>query len=389
MSHAPQQGKPAAPDKAGRVNSLGVGPRDLDFLLDEIDGTGNGGSRRRNFVRWPFRHASVPMKLIHPGGNSVTLNVACRNLSCGGMSVLHSSFIYPGSKVVLTLPHPRHGPTNVHGRVVRCEHRRGNVHDVGIVFESPIQAKDFVTHDPFSDWFSLERVQPESLKGTIVHLDDSPLELKLFQHFLKASGVKLVQEQTIEAAITAALNGCDLVVTDLDLGAGVTGTEFIQKLRAAGVWVPVILVTADASRGTRQRALESGANAFLSKPMAQETVLRALGEFMLVDGASDLLETTLPEDHPHRGLVSDFADQLPEFADRLTKAMGRDDATEARSICLAITNSAPMLGFDRLGQLAERAAQSLAATMSMPESIGALRTLITACEEASKRSRGR
>jgi putative two-component system response regulator len=63
-------------------------------------------------------------------------------------------------------------------------------------------------------------------------------------------------------------NDVDLVIVDYMMPAP-DGIEFIQRLRAvpAKAEVPILMVTADHEKDVRYRALESGANDFLTKPI--------------------------------------------------------------------------------------------------------------------------
>ena len=63
----------------------------------------------------------------------------------------------------------------------------------------------------------------------------------------------------------AQSNSYQLVVLDLSLPL-LDGTDVLTKLRAAGVDVPVIVLTARTALKDRVRALEGGANDYMPKP---------------------------------------------------------------------------------------------------------------------------
>ena len=96
----------------------------------------------------------------------------------------------------------------------------------------------------------LRRVRIENLMSTT----DSRAALSLFQEFRP-----------------------DLVLIDW-LMAHVNGRAFVEQIRAmipAGGFIPIIVLTADVTSQTRQLALASGANDFITKPIdAFEVVLR-------------------------------------------------------------------------------------------------------------------
>ena len=54
---------------------------------------------------------------------------------------------------------------------------------------------------------------------------------------------------------------CDLIMPDL------SGLDFVSKLRAQGISVPVIAVTAHVVREVREKVLAAGFDAFVPKPI--------------------------------------------------------------------------------------------------------------------------
>ena len=75
--------------------------------------------------------------------------------------------------------------------------------------------------------------------------------------------------QTVELAATTEY---DVVVLDVMLPGG-DGFETCRRLRADGLWVPVIMLTARASVDDRVRGLDSGADDYLTKPFSLAELL--------------------------------------------------------------------------------------------------------------------
>lgn len=372
------KGKPTI--GASRTNTVGLASRDLNPFLDELDRSSGEADKRRTFVRWPFRNSTIPLKLVHPGGNTVNLLVAARNLSCGGISVLHNAFVYNGSRCSVVLPHPKLGPIELAGTVKRCIHRRGTIHELGVQFDKEINAKEYFSVDPMKDWFSLENVNKEELSGHMLHVDDSPMEQSLVKHYLRGTQVRLQQAATIEEAMTIAEGGVDLVLTDFDLGEGKTGADLVLLMRSRNVRCPVMFVTADGTPQTREKAQEVGVTAFLVKPVTPEKLLRAVAEFLTVGGGADPNGTTLADEHPNRCLIPTFIAQLQDLIKRIELAIKREDVGVCRSLSMQLAGASPAVGFMRLAKVADTAAKSLASTMSTKESASQLRALISTCE---------
>ncbi len=77
-------------------------------------------------------------------GKAVQFVVRPRNLSVGGISVLHGGFLYPGTACVITLRAVDGEQVRAAGMVVRCRCVHGRAHEVNIHFDEPIEIDDFV-----------------------------------------------------------------------------------------------------------------------------------------------------------------------------------------------------------------------------------------------------
>lgn len=57
---------------------------------------------------------------------------------------------------------------------------------------------------------------------------------------------------------------------------GISGLDFLASPAAAGLHLPVILMTGAFDRSIRERAKTAGISAFLQKPIASDTLLAAI-----------------------------------------------------------------------------------------------------------------
>lgn len=76
----------------------------------------------------------------------------------------------------------------------------------------------------------------------------------------------------------------DLILMDLVM-PGMDGLEATRRLRALPAFndVPIAVLSASASTGDRQQSLQSGANAFLPKPIERERLLAQIGSLLRLD----------------------------------------------------------------------------------------------------------
>jgi hypothetical protein len=90
----------------------------------------------RRFVLLPGYY--VVIGYTPPMSKMQTIIPVIRDISRGGLSCLNNSFLCPGTKVACMVIGPQRDPVlNMKGEVVRCQHLRGTVHEVGVKFAEP------------------------------------------------------------------------------------------------------------------------------------------------------------------------------------------------------------------------------------------------------------
>ena len=85
----------------------------------------------------------------------------------------------------------------------------------------------------------------------------------------------------------------DCITTDL-LMPGMAGGDFMESLRAEGIETPVVVVTADIQKTTREDCLRRGAFAVLEKPVDGDELRRAV-EAAISEGARQRRAELSPE----------------------------------------------------------------------------------------------
>jgi CheY-like chemotaxis protein len=340
---------------------------------------------KRRYVRWPYRVVTVRVEFAHPGGSETKVVLACRNLSAGGIALLHRHYVHPGTRCAVWLLDVWGHEVLALGTVVRSDHVDGSVHEVGVRFDASLDARQFVKLNPFEGSFALEKVAPASLKGTIVYVEDSVLDQALMRHYLRETQISLQVVSTLEDAVAKAIHA-DLILSDFDLD-GFTAVELATRLKEEGIAVPIIILTADTSQAMLERMSRAPADAFMAKPLKACTLYRGIAEFMRVNDGG-VMTSTLPAEHPNLALMPTFVQQVRDYAGALDKAIGAKSVARCRALCLQIAGAAPVMGLEKLAGLARAAETALAANASDLESAGALKVLINACMQVSARNPG-
>jgi len=116
----------------------------------------------------------------------------------------------------------------------------------------------------------------------ILIVEDNELHLRLLNDLLKVHGYEILKtEYGREAVKLARDNSPDLILMDIKL-PDLCGLEVTRLLKQDDQTkcIPIIAVTAFAMRGDEGKALESGCDGYISKPIMIHSFLHAVQRFL-------------------------------------------------------------------------------------------------------------
>lgn len=361
-----------------QLNTLRLGQRELHRLLEmyEQDEVAKDNPDRE-FVRWSYRVEAVNLVIEHSSGHKITLPVATRNISRGGISILHSAYMHVDTPCEIILKIPGGKNQHITGKIMRCSHIQGRVHEIGIKFDDQISTKDLLGLDPLNEAYSLERVEPSRLHGSILIVTASDLDRELLLTFLETTNLAINTADSVETGVTRAQKGCDLVVSDYHLGPE-TGADLVLALREAGADMPVVILTSDKSEKALDSIRDAEAAGILSKPTTKERLLQALAEFLHADGDGGPLYSLLRQGDVAYPLLGKFLTDVPRMALNLERALRDNDEIGCMEIIRTLSGTASPLGFPSLSNLAIAAERKLGKG-ELRQAAADIRALIIAC----------
>jgi CheY-like chemotaxis protein len=117
-------------------------------------------------------------------------------------------------------------------------------------------------------------------------VDDRPDELALFKTVLEAEGAEVITANSVAAALELLHEKpADILVSDIAMPEQ-DGYELIRRVRElppeSGGVIPVVAVTAYARIEDRERAIASGFQAYVSKPVEPEKLVEAVAHSCMV-----------------------------------------------------------------------------------------------------------
>ena len=120
------------------------------------------------------------------------------------------------------------------------------------------------------------------MSKTVMIVEDNELNMKLLNDVLEAHGYDIVKTGSGAAVLDLArTHRPDLVLMDIQL-PDMSGLEAVRQLKSDGQTqsIPVIAVTAFAMSGDERKALDSGCDGYIAKPIMLREFLATIEEFL-------------------------------------------------------------------------------------------------------------
>ncbi|MFN9266246.1 MAG: response regulator [Acidobacteriota bacterium] len=197
--------------------------------------------------------------------------------------------------------------------------------------------------------------------GRILLVEDNAVNQKVLQSLLTKRGYTCaIAAEGAEALRMLAAEAFDLVVMDVQM-PGMDGLEATRQIRRSEAWrqLPVVALTAHAMSGDRERCLEAGMNAYLTKPIDSRELLRTLDRYLLAASSGDKQPLAGAADVTG-DMVRLFLQLAPERLDRLQQAARGSDTegllSGARQVQTAAQSIAAIRVADRARKLEDAAA---------------------------------
>ena len=223
----------------------------------------------------------------------------------------------------------------------------------------------------------------------ILVVDDSPMNLKVFKGLLKHTGMQIYEAESGKQCIGMVKeNNFDIIFLD-HMMPGMDGIETLHKLREDKLCdgVPVIMLTANAIAGDRERYISEGFDDFLSKPIIPAKLDKMVIDYLekgmknisfdtsamdekteekaerTIDDVIDDIREKLPEIDVNKGLVNCVNDKefYIELLNDYINLKVREDLqqymseNDSENYCIrvhAFKSSSYSIGADKTGDLA-------------------------------------
>ena len=124
-------------------------------------------------------------------------------------------------------------------------------------------------------------VAPNWSAITIFVVEDETSNFILIREILKSSQAKVIGADNGLEAVKKFSTGPkpDLIIMDIKL-PGIDGYEATRRIREIDKAIPIIAITAYAMEGDREKAINSGCNDYITKPIDRNLLINVLSKYL-------------------------------------------------------------------------------------------------------------
>jgi DNA-binding NtrC family response regulator len=172
---------------------------------------------------------------------------------------------------------------------------------------------------------------------SVLIVDDDVAVTNYFMVFLMQSELfdPVVQNDSRQVIEQLKQDSFDVVMLDLDM-PNVTGMEILQQMAAAGLTVPVIILTGASDVDLAVRAMKQGAFDYLTKPVDDVHLLEVLGKAVemsaLNNSMKNLPNVVMPGDLQHQAAF----EHLPTKHASMLRLFHRAETLATGNLCVFI-----------------------------------------------------
>ncbi len=369
------------------IKSIRLSEQEQHDVLDAFERDScDVDASRRSHERVEWHLLDVAVMIVHPEGGVGRFIVAARNLSAGGMAFIHGGFLYPGSKCEVSLPTVWGGKEVIAGKVVSCRHRQGQQHEIGVQFKQHVDPRRFIADAAAGLQEAVPGAEDKScLGGRLLCLDPGEPDRRLLQFHLRGTNVSLSAVPTIEEALASARAGApDLVLLELNLGAGATGEEALRRLREQGYKGPAIFLTGETDPARLKAAKDAGASDIMLKPYGPGRLYSAISPSMTrIEVSGEPNRSTLTDGAEAADLVKFYLGYVEGLTNEIRAAIDGEQADTCLRACRTLMDTGAGYGFAPVARAARAAVSALVESSSVAAALSEVQRLLFYCGRLS------
>ena len=209
---------------------------------------------------------------------ATTAREAINYLDKGSIDLVISDIMMPGRGGFQFLKYLKSTPRLSRIPVITCSNQR----DTKAVSRSiELGAKDYIAK-PFSRDVLLTKVKRvlKDNAAVVLIVDDEPFIRSLLCRTVEREGLKTIMASSgMEALDLLAANKVRMVISDIAM-PGMSGLELLNRIKEKYPAMPVLFITGQTERFTKECALAAGADNYITKPFKNVEIAQRLAFYL-------------------------------------------------------------------------------------------------------------
>lgn len=197
--------------------------------------------------------------------------------------------------------------------------------------------------------------EPVRLQGRVLLADDNADNQQLISYFIGKMGLRVELADNGQIALDlVCAHEFDLVLMDMQMPV-MSGTDAVKQIRQRGLQLPIIALTANATREDRNACLNAGCNDFLTKPVDRKRLYQLLSEYLpskADDGYESLFSTVLEREPELSDLVEKYCHKLPGMVEQFKQSLREGDRDGLQKLSHNLKGTGGGMGFPALTDVA-------------------------------------
>lgn len=331
--------------------------RDHDMLMFSVKDTGIGLSKDqvdRLFQRFSQADATTTRRF---GGSGLGLYISKQLAEKLGGTITVESKVDHGSTFCVTVS--------------------SGYMDLDGVADNPDEVPALMQAKTFDD------LEPLRLNGRVLLAEDNVDNQGLIAHYIEQLGAQVSIVDNGRSAVELALSKpFDLVLMDMQMPI-MGGLEATSKLREQGYEGPIVALTANAMKESRQQCEDAGHNGFLTKPIELKEFQKTLSEYLEEDDSVETKQAASKKSvEAALQLIKDkFLDGLPERMKIITRSATLHEWAVVQSEAHKLKGIGGSVGYPELSQIAETI-ESAAKEQNIQKASDSVSDLTVICVQA-------
>ncbi len=238
-----------------------------------------------------------------------------------------------------------------------------------------------------------------NIRGRVLVVDDGHDNQRLLRMLLTDAGADVTSAENGKIALDMAdLQSYDLILMDMQMPV-MDGYAATTELRRWGLTVPIIALTANAMLEDRERCMKCGCSYYLSKPVKEEVLLKAVRQYLGSDLSSataiqgdeagigavptkintnggDRIISRLADNPRVMKILPEFIEGLPHKVNAMVDLLSRNDLAELQKVVHQLRGAGGGYGFDLITEPASRAEEAIKTTQALEVITAEINSLI-------------